>query len=172
MAGVHWIFFDLPSWARFWKKKRRGIHVYYYIWQLGAYWRARKLHRRVRFDLVHHVTLVIYWMPSFMTLLPIPFLWGPVGGGDSISFSFWRNLSWRGKLYELLRASAQWLSFFDPFLRFTARRAALALGTTEQTRQKLRSLGCRKVLLQSQVALPGPEIAQLGSIAMRHSRPF
>ena len=172
MPRVRWIFYDLPGWARFWKKKRRGIHAYYYLWQIGAYWRARRLHRTVYFDLAHHVTLVTYWMPSFMALLPVPLLWGPVGGGDSIPWSLWRNLSWRGKTYELLRATAQRLSSFDPFLWLTARRAALALGTTEETCVRLRRLGCRNVQLCSQVALSAEEIEQLGSIAIRDSRPF
>src|SRR4029077_18913154 len=87
IPGAHWCFWDFPPWACFWKRKRRGIHLYYYMWQFGAYWQARKLHHRVRFDLAHHVTLVIYWMPSFLSFLGIPFVWGPVGGGDSIRFT-------------------------------------------------------------------------------------
>src|ERR1039458_9148705 len=47
--NVHWVYFDLPRWAAFWKKGRRGGHAYYYLWQLGAYFVARKLHREVGF---------------------------------------------------------------------------------------------------------------------------
>ena len=57
-----------------------GAQLYYYVWQLAAYFAARKLQRQVRFDLIHHVTLVKYWMPSFLSLLPVPFVWGPVRG--------------------------------------------------------------------------------------------
>src|ERR1039458_2632356 len=32
--NVHWIYFDLPPWARFWKKRERGLHLYYWLWQL------------------------------------------------------------------------------------------------------------------------------------------
>jgi glycosyltransferase involved in cell wall biosynthesis len=172
MPNVHWIFFDLPSWMRFWKKNRRGIHLYYCIWQFCAYYNARRLHRTVRFDLVHHVTLVNYWMPTFMVLLPVPLVWGPVGGGDSMPSGFWWNLSWRGKIYELVRTSVQWLSSFNPFLRITARQAAIALGTTEETCQRLRALGSRNVELCSQVALPADEFEQLSLIAIRDSRSF
>ena len=121
MPNVRWIFLDLPGWARFWKKKRREFACSL-PWQLGAYLRARQLHRRgLRFSAPRYAQ-VIYWMPSFMALLPIPLLWGPVGGGDSMPLSFWRNLSLRGKVYESLRAIAQQLSSWDPFLRLTARR--------------------------------------------------
>lgn len=172
MPNVRWIFFDLPRGACFWKKGRRGIRLYYYLWQLGAYWRVRRLQRTVGFDLVHHVTLVSYWRPSFMALLPVPLLWGPVGGGDSMPLRFWKNLSWRGRIYELLRTAVQRLSSLDPFLRLTARHAALALGATKQTCHKLRALGCRNVLLCSEMALPAEEIERLNLVAMRDSYPF
>ncbi|MGA8406839.1 MAG: hypothetical protein WB680_06635, partial [Candidatus Acidiferrales bacterium] len=72
MPNVHWIYLDLPRWARFWKKGQRGIHLYYSLWQILAYRKARKLHRDVGFDLAHHVTFVNYWLPTFLPLLPIP----------------------------------------------------------------------------------------------------
>jgi glycosyltransferase involved in cell wall biosynthesis len=172
MPNVHWVYFDLPRWARFWKKERRGIHLYYYLWQLGVYFVARKLHREVGFNLVHHVTFVNYWMPSFLALLPVPFVWGPVGGGESAPRSFWRSFSLRGKAYELLRGLARFLGEFDPFVRRAARRAAVGIATTEETAARLRGLGCRKVMVLSQVALPRDEIARLGAFTVGQSNPF
>ncbi len=58
LPNVHWIYFDLPRWASFWKKGMRGMRTYYHCWQLGAYLKARRLHRRMQFDLAHHVTFV------------------------------------------------------------------------------------------------------------------
>ena len=62
----------------------------YYLWQIGAYRIGKRLHQQVRFDLVHHVTFVNYWLPSFLALLPVPFVWGPVGGGESAPKTFTR----------------------------------------------------------------------------------
>ena len=76
MPNVHWIYLDLPHWASFWKKGQRGIHLYYSLWQILAYRKARRLHHDVGFDLAHHVTFVNYWLPIFLPLLPIPFVWG------------------------------------------------------------------------------------------------
>jgi hypothetical protein len=28
---VNWIYYDLPRWARFWKKGARGMRIYYYL---------------------------------------------------------------------------------------------------------------------------------------------
>ena len=172
LPNVHWVYFDLPRWARFWKKGERGLHVYYYLWQLGAYFVVRKLHRRVGFSLVHHVTFVNYWIPSFLALLPIPFVWGPVGGGESVPRAFRRGFSPRGKMYELLRDLARSFGEFDPFVRLAARRAALAFATTDQTAERLRGLGSPRVLICSNVGLPGEEIRCLKDSPPRRSNPF
>ena len=80
---LHFVYYDLPPWARWWKKGKRGVQLYYYLWQIGIYFVARRLHRNGQFDLTHHLTFGKYWSPSFLSLLPIPFIWGPVGGGES-----------------------------------------------------------------------------------------
>lgn len=171
MPNVHWVYYAPPRWARLWRKEQRG-HDYYYLWQLGAYLISRALHRQVRFDLVHHVTFVNYWMPSFLALLPVPFLWGPVGGGESAPRAFRRSFSLRGKVYEILRDLARCMGQLDPFVRLTARRARVGIATTEETAVRLRGLGCRRVMVLSQAGLPREEIAQLGGFAVRQCNPF
>jgi len=172
LPSVHWVYFDLPGWARFWKKGRRGVAAYYYLWQLGAYFVARKLHRAVGFDLVHHATFGNYWMPSFLALLPVPFVWGPVGGGESAPRSFWRCFSFRGKLYAIARDLARSLGQLDPFVRLTGQRACVGVATTEETAARLRELHCRRVMVLSSAGLPGEEILRLGGFPVRQSNPF
>lgn len=172
LPKVHWTYFDLPRWACFWKKGGRGVHAYYYLWQAGAYFAARRLHKQVGFDLVHHATFVTYWAPSFLAFLPVPFIWGPVGGGESAPRSFRRCLGPRGRASELLRDLGRRLGECDPFVRMTARRAALALATTDQTERRLWSLGCRSVSVLTQVALPQDEVCRLGMIPLRRTDPF
>src|SRR5437588_10456375 len=45
MPNVHFVYFDFPRWATFWKRGRRGGQSYYYLWQLAVFFVARKLHR-------------------------------------------------------------------------------------------------------------------------------
>jgi glycosyltransferase involved in cell wall biosynthesis len=172
LPNVHWVYFDLPRWARFWKKGQRGVHLYYYLWQLGIYFLVRRLHRQVGFDLIHHVTFGNYWLPSFLALLHVPFIWGPVGGGESAPRAFYRTLSRRGKIYEFLRDIARWIGEHDPFTRLTARKAVIALATTNETTKRLTSLGARKVEVLSHVALPSAEIVELSSLPPHLSSPF
>ena len=125
LPNVHWVYFDLPRWARFWKKRQRGVHLYYYLWQVGAYFVSRKLHRQVGFDLGHHVTFVNDWLPTFLCLLPFPFIWGPVGGSTHRApLRFWKEFGWRGVLYEIIRTVAISSGrYLDPLVWLTRRKA-------------------------------------------------
>jgi glycosyltransferase involved in cell wall biosynthesis len=172
LPHARFYYFDLPGWARFWKKGRRGVHVYYYLWQVGAWGLARRLHRAVRFDAAHHVTLGTYWFPSFLALLPVPFLWGPVGGGESGPRSFRRRLHLRGRVYETARDLARWVCRLDPLVRRTARRARLVLAATPETRARLLGLGCRNVVLLPPAALPGEETVQFEELTPPAFPPF
>ena len=172
MPNVHWRYFDLPRWARFWKKGQRGVHLYYYLWQIGAYFVGRHLHREVSFDLVHHVTFVKYWIPSFLSFLPVPFIWGPVGGGESAPGTFFWTFSCQGRAYEFLRSLARWLGEHDPFVRLTAKRARLILATTPETQTRIAMLGGRRIEVLSEVGLPEDEFVALGAIPIRYENPF
>jgi glycosyltransferase involved in cell wall biosynthesis len=163
--NVHWVYFDLPLWMRFWKRNGRGVRMYYFFWQLGAYFVSRRLHRQVRFDLAHHLTFGTYWMPSLLALLPITFVWGPLGGAESVPPHFWSSFSFRGKLYELLRDAVRTIADLNPLVRLNARRAAVVLCKSEETKKHLEALACRRAVLCSEVALSVDEIHQLTALA-------
>jgi glycosyltransferase involved in cell wall biosynthesis len=160
---LHFIFLDWPHWLKWKHRARLAYEVQHYLWHIGAYRLARELHRHQPFDLAHHVTLGRYWMPSFLALLPVPFLWGPVGGGESTPPSFWKGTGWRGIIYESVRSSARRLAECDPFLRLTARRSALALATTEESAARLLKLGARTVRVAPQVGLSEAVLRQLAA---------
>lgn len=172
VPGLHFVYHDLPPWARFWKRGQKGVQVYYYLWQLTAIPLVRRLHQEVGFDVVHHVTFVKYWAPSALAFLKgVPFVWGPVGGGESAPLPFWPTLGFRGILYEAARTLARALGELDPLVRLTARRAALALATTPETANRLRKLGAKRVEVLSQVALSEEEIDCLGKLPPPEPKP-
>jgi glycosyltransferase involved in cell wall biosynthesis len=172
LPNVHFIYFDLPRWACFWKKGPRGVHLYYYLWQLAASCKAREISRKVRFDVAHHITFVTYSYPSFLASLPIPFVWGSVGGGESAPFRFWKSLGWRGFLFEMVRSLARKRGEWDPLVRHTAQKTAVAVATTAETADRLRSLGARRIVTQSVAALNEVDLQTLLAIPTRTSTPF
>ncbi len=167
IANLTFVYFDLPRWLRWWKKGPRGVRLYYYCWQLGAFLLARRLNRHIDFDVTHHVTFVNYWTPSCLSLLRKPFLWGPVGGGESAPYRFWTSFGVRAKLFEVCRNLGRALCTLDPFVRMTARRATVGIATAEETAQRLAQLKCRKVVTRLQVSLSNDELSVLGACVPR-----
>jgi len=167
LPTARWIYVDLPGWARFWKHGELGIHVYYFLWQFIAYRRARAHHRQVGFDVTHHVTFGKYWVPSLLWLLPPPFVFGPVGGGEVTPVAFWWSYSLRGKILDAIRYLAQSIAHADPLLRLTASRSALAIAATEQTAMRLRRLGAKRVVVHPQWAMPDSDLDRLRAQAPR-----
>jgi glycosyltransferase involved in cell wall biosynthesis len=115
--NLHFIYYDLPPWASWWKKGRRGIHLYYLLWQLGASRCAAKLHVKEQFDAVHHITFGVTRHPSFMGRLKIPFIVGPLGGGERAPISLRKYYSLTAKLSDAFRDMVNVVSKYDPWLR-------------------------------------------------------
>lgn len=175
MPNVHWNYVDVPDWlTRSWKKGERGRRIHYGLWQYWAYLKGKQLHQQIGFDIVHHITFVSYWTPSYLALLDVPFVWGPIGGGDSTPRVFYSTLSWKSRRNEFLRDSVRMIAHhLDPFVRLTASHAAIALPTTERTADKVRSLGARDVRVTSEVALAHEDIELLNAPRVRQGdEPF
>jgi glycosyltransferase involved in cell wall biosynthesis len=167
LPNIHWIYYDLPYWMRFWRKHSRGQQLHYYIWQIAISRVARKLHKNVNFDVVHHSTYGRYWTPSGIARVDAPFLWGPVGGGESSPYSFYSSLNRNGRILEILRNFARRIGHLDPGVRFTVRRADLIIATTQETEQQIQKLGSSNRVVAPAIALSNDVISQLGDLPIR-----
>ena len=78
---VHYVL--VPKWVdKFCHSNIIGMYFHYIYWQWQAYKVARQLSQTTTFDLVHHATYGSIQLGSFMYKLGIPFVFGPVGGGQ------------------------------------------------------------------------------------------
>jgi glycosyltransferase involved in cell wall biosynthesis len=152
--------YDLPKWARWWKKGSRGVRLYYLLWQWGAYRYARRLHARMQFDLVHHITFGVFRQPSFMGRLGIPFVFGPIGGGEYAPPALLRSLPWRARIAERMRAAANRIASFDPLVQSTFRRATLICCNTPETMERVPAKYGDKTICVHDVAVDAERVAQ------------
>ncbi|MBD1847827.1 glycosyltransferase family 4 protein [Cyanobacteria bacterium FACHB-63] len=172
VSNLHFVYFTLPIWGGGWKWGQGAFQIHYYLWQIVAYFVARKLHREIGFDIAHHVTFVKYSTPSFLSLLPIPFIFGPVGGGEVAPKPFYRDFSRRAKIYEFLRDATRWSGKIDPFTRMTVCRSVIAWATTADTAKCLKAMGGINVQVLSQVGLLPEEVAQLEQFSVLEPVPL
>ena len=170
--NLHFVYFTLPLIGGFWKLGSIAFVLHYYLWQVQAYFVGRKLHRQIGFDVAHHVTFVRYSTPSFISLLPIPFIWGTVGGGEMAPAPFWKDFSSRARVYEILRLLAHRVGELDPFTRITAQHSAVVRVTTEDTAIRVRQLGGHRVEVVPEASLPTEDIEQLAQCSIPEGSPI
>ncbi len=170
ISNLHFVYYNVPRLTMWWKRGERGIQLYYYLWQIGIYFIVKRLHRKINFNLLHHVTFAKYWAPSFIFLLSPPFIWGPIGGGESAPKAFWPDFSLRGNIYERVRTISRWLGMHDPFVRITARRSSKVLVSTRETALQVHRLKARGVKIFGLTGLSQTEINRLSNIPIFKSK--
>ena len=160
LPNIQFCYVDLPKWLRFWKRGQRGIYLYYYLWQLKAYIQGIRLHHIVGFDLVHHITFGNCWMPVPISLLPIPFVWGPIGGAQKPPSSLTRHFRLRNRVYELCRNIGQLLFRLDPFYWLTVKKSKVILACNKDTVKFFPQKYSNKIMLMPQMGVLLAEVPE------------
>ncbi len=137
VSNLYFHYYDVPKWLSFWKKKTRGLYLYYLLWQFGAYRLAKKIHTKEKFDIVHNLTFGNIWLPTFMPFLGISFIWGPVGGGEQVPKEFRHNYSVIARFQELLRDVVLSVLRFNPLFLLTSKKSTLIIARTKVTFKKI-----------------------------------
>lgn len=155
---------DPPSWTR---SARLDIRLHYLLWQIAAAKTARRLHREVGFDVAHHLTFAVDWMPTAVaSLRDVPFVWGPVGGATGMGKGLWRWLSMKDRMAEAGREIITRLcrrAFGDS----VARRAALIIAQNDDVAARFQGHG--QVVVEPNPALE-LTLHRSGSTTVEHGR--
>lgn len=100
-------------------------YLYIYVWQVLAFCKAKELLLLTRFDLIHHVTFAGIRLPSFLGFLGVPFIFGPVGGGEEVPAEILTTFPLKARFKEKLRKLSNRLVKYDPFMWLTLRGATV-----------------------------------------------
>jgi len=173
VPNLHFVYFTLPFWRDSMRFGQSGaMQIHYYLWQIQAYFVARRLHADIGFDVSHHVTFVKYSAPSLLACLPVPFIWGPVGGGESAPPKFWKDFSLRARLYELARDTVRNIGQRDPLVSLTIRNTSVVRATTDDTAERLYRMGANEVHIVPEVGLLDEEIEILNQCPLPSTQPI
>lgn len=139
MTNVHFVFIRKPRcrWLRrIWPP---SYYWFYRIWQGRAYRIGVRLHAKINFDCAHQLNMVGFREPGYLWNLPIPFVWGPVGGLGQTDRRLFGLLPFSGKGEFLFRNVIN--GFHAHFLRrprLAARKAAATGAFITATRENQR----------------------------------
>jgi glycosyltransferase involved in cell wall biosynthesis len=145
---------------------RRLHYIYYLAWQIRALAVARRRHRVDPFDLVHHVTYVNSWTPSFMGSLGIPFVWN-AGPRDKTPPQLLGAMSLRSASSEVVRNVV--LGLLGGVTSLTTGRTASLILSGSQLDEWPASLPVRRFPMGG---LPPEEMHDLSMLPRRDRGPF
>jgi glycosyltransferase involved in cell wall biosynthesis len=133
LQNVRFYYQDLPRGYDVPERSLVGQYLIYALWQYCAYRLAGLIYSTDPFDLAHHVTYCSLPGPVFMHRLPVPFIFGPVAGGETMPSSFVAGGGFSSLAYEFLRALRQRSIRWDPMVQSTIAQAAHILAATPET---------------------------------------
>lgn len=158
MDNPQFVFFR-PRWLRYVPFRSFWSRLLYVGWQYSLLPFARQLHRQHQFDLSHHLTWGVFRHPSFLGFLDIPFVLGPLGGGEDAPLRLKKSIRGRAKLEELSRTALNWVARYSPILWWASFRAVVIFARTPSTARMLPyGLGKRAILAQEIGASPREDI--------------
>jgi len=140
-----WDMLRLPS--------HRGLRLHYMAWRRHVLRLARALDAKHDFDLVHHVSWNTISAPPLLGELGKPFVWGPVGGGQTTPLALLGGFGVAAPL-EVLRSLRVDLLACLPSVRRAARQARLVLAVNNETAELLRRTGVTRPQLFLDVGVP------------------
>ena len=150
-----------PEWLDPWRPHLSStgwrFKVHYLLWLACVQRAVAKLIRMAAIDIVHQVGLLTVSAPSRLWALQTPFVWGPIGGGETAppAFRVYYGESWRR---ECIRRWRIRLVAASPRLRRTVRHAAHLTAVNRETEALLMRAGAdpTRVALSMDTALrPG-----------------
>ena len=152
-ASIHFLYFDLPKWARFWKKGMRGVRTYYNIWQYCTNRIVRRTMCENDIKIFHHLTYGnVLWKVSSYGSKQF-FVWGPIGGLETIPAEYSRHYTLKSRLIEWMRRTAIKMLPLNYGLKKRCRYADLILCKTEITRDLIPAKYRDKSVLFTDVAV-------------------
>lgn len=133
-AGIHFLYYDWPKWARFWKKGLRGVRTYYNLWQICVNGIVKRTMQENDIRIFHHLTYGnVLWRVSSYGQKQF-FVWGPVGGLETIPESYSRHYDRKSRLIERVRRTMASMASLNRGFKKRCKRADLILCKTEITR--------------------------------------
>lgn len=151
-SHIHWLYYDWPKWARCWKKGLRGVRTYYNLWQISTNRIVKRTMIENDIPIFHHLTYGnALWKVSAYGQKRF-FIWGPVGGLETIPSVFSRHYARKSQIIEWIRRVAVKFTWCNLGLRRTCRNADLILCKTAITRNALPKEARERSVLFTDVA--------------------
>mgnify|MGYP002589856836 FL=1 len=132
--NVMFHYYDTPAFIKKLKNKDKGLYFYNFCWQIGIVNVAKRIIQDEHVDYILHLTFGSMWMPTFLPFLSPKFIWGPMGGGECVPFSFIGVLPFKQRVVQMFRYILNYSTIINPLILLPACKAKVILARTPNTK--------------------------------------
>lgn len=134
-TNIHFVYYDLPQWARRWKRGMRGVRIYYMLWQWLTNAIVRRTMQENGIEVYHLLTYGNAMWPASRYGMKQRFVWGPVSAGVSLPSFLTKHFSWKSRMKEVVQRWMKWMLPLNVGFRRRCKNADLILCKTDDTIQ-------------------------------------
>ena len=120
--NVTFLYYDLPRSLIYLikgGKNKTNSYLYFFLWQVGIFFKFFSFIKKKKFDYIHHITLGSYRIPSLLCYFDAKFIYGPLAGGETTPRELVENFSLKGQIIEKLRFISNNFIKFSPVVNYT-----------------------------------------------------
>lgn len=159
LETIQFEYYDLPSFL-FKRKKMMGVHLYYELWQKGLLNYVKNNINPDNYDIVHHITFGVFRQPSRLHELNKPFVFGPLGGGETIPKLLLAGLPYKYRCIEFIRTTLNKLSLKRLSLKNCLNHADIIFTRTNETKSYIPNKFIEKTKVKIDIGLFPDEISK------------
>lgn len=158
-SRIRMIYIKYPEFLKGWKESRLRSNIWNAYFQKKAYKVALELIKEGNdYAYCRHVSWASLIQKTYMYKLPIPFIFGPVGGGEIKPHNIEAQYTIKETIKEKIREIIIFYSTHRPYWYDMLNKTKLVLVTTEETGALIPLKYKKKVVVQQGISIPKNEI--------------
>ena len=135
---LHFYFYDCAEYMLKVKHLPNGVFIYYKKWQKEILTIARKIVIEEKIDIIHHITFNEFRTPGKLYKINVPFVWGPIGGGQFYRSVFKKAyIHKRNIVKEIIRNIINYIYIYFSRDIHNAIKSAAAILIADQSTEKI-----------------------------------
>lgn len=147
IKNLHFIYFDFSKILLSILKPKfsKNSYLYYLLWQLGIFFKMLSYVKKIKFDFIHHVTYVSYRFPSFLIFYDIPFIFGPLSGGDTVPLKLRKKFGLFAAVKEFIRDLSNSYIKFSPLMNLAFYKSIKIYVNSNETKRYIPKIFHKKI---------------------------
>ena len=112
---------------------------------IRIFFKAHSYVKKIKFDFIHHVTYVSYRFPSFLFFYNIPFIFGPLSGGDSVPLQLRKKFGILSIAKEFIRDLSNSYIKYSPLMNLVFYKSKKIYVNSNETKNYIPKIFHKKI---------------------------